>query len=70
MLYIGELEKIKVKIKAVAKYRGLLYFFLPNRASNSNIIIQKKGSTAKESILEKMKNTLVNIISFGQNYVF
>ena len=58
------------KIKAVAKYRGLLYFFLANRASNSNIIIQKNGSTAKESIFEKMKNTLVNIISFGQNYVF
>ncbi len=58
------------KIKAEAKYRGLLYFFLAYRASNSKIIIQKKGSTAKESILEKKKNTLVNIISFGQNYVF
>ncbi len=58
------------KIRAEYKYLGLLYFFFANRASNNNIIIQKKGSTVKESILEKMKNTLVNIISFGQNYVF
>ena len=55
---------------AVKKYFFLLYLILPNRPRAKNMIIQKKGSIKNERIFDKTKNTLVNIINFGEIMYF
>ena len=55
---------------AVNKYFLLLYLILQNRPRAKNMIIQKKGSIKNERIFDKTKNTLVNIINFGEIMYF
>ena len=55
---------------AVNKYFLLLYLILSNRLKAKNMIIQKKGSIKNERIFDKTKNTLVNIINFGEIMYF